>query len=149
MTAHGETGGVHLTKSDLTSVALAPLTRSLVLKGMQAEVVANTKEKGWYDTDRSFGDDIALLHSEVSEMLEAYRDWNVDDATVPECHYKKEHSDDDSHLCKPRGVGSEASDVLIRLFDTCERYGIDLAAEYERKTAYNRTRPYRHGGRAL
>jgi NTP pyrophosphatase (non-canonical NTP hydrolase) len=29
----------------------------------------------------------------------------------------------------------------------CERYGIDLRAEYERKMRYNRTRPYRHGGR--
>jgi NTP pyrophosphatase (non-canonical NTP hydrolase) len=26
-------------------------------------------------------------------------------------------------------------------------YGVDLTAEYERKMAYNRTRPYRHGGR--
>jgi hypothetical protein len=28
-------------------------------------------------------------------------------------------------------------------------YGIDLEAEYVRKMAYNRTRPYQHGGRTL
>jgi NTP pyrophosphatase (non-canonical NTP hydrolase) len=37
--------------------------------------------------------------------------------------------------------------LLVFLELLCDRYGIDLAAEYERKMAYNRTRPYRHGGR--
>src|SRR5262249_40737012 len=40
-------------------------------------------------------------------------------------------------------------DVLIRLLDVCDIYGIDLATEYERKMAFNRTRPYQHGGRTL
>lgn len=125
------------------------LLRRAALLGMQEEVVRNTKEKGWYDTDRSFGDDIALLHSEVSEALEAYRDHGTESM--------QEHYDvrciDDKRDCvctpKPLGVGSEFADVLIRLLDSCARYGIDLAAEYEAKTAFNRTRPYRHGGRAL
>lgn len=29
---------------------------------------------GWFSEHRTFGDEIALLHSEASEMLEAYRD---------------------------------------------------------------------------
>jgi NTP pyrophosphatase (non-canonical NTP hydrolase) len=37
--------------------------------------------------------------------------------------------------------------LLVFLELLCERYGIDLEDEYERKMAYNRTRPYRHGGR--
>ena len=35
---------------------------------------------GWWDTDRSFGDIIALCHSELSEALEAYR--NHEDVMV-------------------------------------------------------------------
>jgi NTP pyrophosphatase (non-canonical NTP hydrolase) len=37
--------------------------------------------------------------------------------------------------------------ILTFLLQLCERCGIDLMAEYERKMAYNRTRAYRHGGR--
>jgi NTP pyrophosphatase (non-canonical NTP hydrolase) len=98
--------------------------------------------KGWEpDKARTFGDDIALLHSEVSEALEAYRMWKLDDATQPD--------ELDSRMPKPEGVGSELADVLVRLLHTCARYGIDLHAEYERKMAYNETRAYRHGGKAL
>jgi hypothetical protein len=31
------------------------------------------QQNGWYDDARTVGDDVALLHSEVSEMFEAYR----------------------------------------------------------------------------
>jgi NTP pyrophosphatase (non-canonical NTP hydrolase) len=39
--------------------------------------------------------------------------------------------------------------VLSFLLQLCEHYGIDLMAEYTRKVAFNRTRPYRHGDRKL
>jgi hypothetical protein len=39
--------------------------------------------------------------------------------------------------------------ALRALVTVARRYGIDLDSEYTRKIAYNRTRPYRHGGRTL
>lgn len=111
------------------------------LKEMQAEVVAVVKEKGWYEDNRTFGESMALLHSEVSEALEAYREWGLTDETG--------FAEDPEFPPKPEGVGSEFADVLIRLLDDCERYGVDLEAEYNRKLAFNRTRPYRHGGKAI
>lgn len=121
--------------------------RESALTGMMHEVTQNNEEKGWYESDRTFGDDVALLHSEVSEMLEAYRDYGFADMTSASCGPC--HGDGRPHVCKPVGVGSEAADVLIRLLDTCGRRGIDLANEYEKKMAYNKTRPYRHGGKTL
>lgn len=51
---------------------------------------------------------------------------------------------------RPSGlVVCEAMTVLRSLAGVCERYGINLAAEYEREMAYNWTRPYQHGGRTL
>lgn len=50
------------------------------------------------------------------------------------------------------GAWSAASMVatfLSQLVAVCEKYGIHLDAEYERKMAYNWTRPYQHGGRTL
>jgi NTP pyrophosphatase (non-canonical NTP hydrolase) len=39
--------------------------------------------------------------------------------------------------------------VLRTLVTIARTYGIDLESEYVRKMAYNRTRPYQHGGRTL
>lgn len=112
---------------------------------MQSEIHVVNVTNGWYDGEpRPFGDDISLLHTEVSEMYEAYRQWGMDDATPT---FPTHHTGDIPFHPKPEGVGSEAADVLIRLLDTCDRHGIDLQAEYERKLAHNRTRGYRHGGK--
>jgi len=108
------------------------------LREMQAEILAVNIEKGWRGPDVnevSFGEAMALLHSEVSEALEAYRTHGTADFTRADG--------------KPEGVGSEFADVLIRLLDDCDMFDIDLEAEYERKIAFNRTRPFRHGGKAL
>jgi hypothetical protein len=43
--------------------------------------------------------------------------------------------------------GDAFAGVLSFLRQLCKLYGVDLDAEYERKLAYNRARPYRHGGR--
>ncbi|WNT45310.1 MazG-like nucleotide pyrophosphohydrolase [Microbacterium phage BabyDotz] len=100
------------------------------------------QNNGWFEDDRTVGDDIALLHSEASEMLEAYRDGGLGDQTVV-------HSTQVGTFPKPEGFGAEAADVLIRLLDTCRRRGVDLAYEFERKLRYNGTRGHRHGGKVL
>lgn len=128
--------------------AVKQAIRESALTGMMQEVYENTVAKGWYDKERSFGDMVALLHSEVSEALEAFRDRGLEAA---EEHYDVRCAMGNDCRCtpKPIGVGSELADVFIRLLDTCHRYGIDLANEYEKKMTYNRTRPYRHGGKSL
>jgi len=102
---------------------------------MLSEVHANNVAHGWYDRDRPFSEDIALLTTEVAEAYEAYRVRSMDPYTDPNG--------------KPDDVKSELADILIRLLDTCQRYNVDLELEYERKMAYNKTRPYRHGGKLV
>lgn len=117
------------------------------LKTMQKEILEANQANGWFDEERTVGDDIALLHSEVSEMFEAYREQGLEDVTA--IREPGSWEDQTQGPPKPEGFGSECADVLIRLLDTCERRGIDLQAEYERKIAYNRTRGYKHGGKRL
>lgn len=132
------------------------------------EIRENNIRKGFRPAEggpgtNTFGDYIALAHSELSEALEAYRDHRLADATeqLEECWCAMseatmvscpQHGYDapgDDWNPKPEGVGSELADVFIRLVDMADVFGIDLTFEVERKIAYNTTRPYRHGGRTL
>jgi uncharacterized protein YegP (UPF0339 family) len=121
-------------------------------------------DNGWIDkdgirrhkdgTERTFGDEIALLHSEVSEALEEMRDGRMSR------YYVKVDGDETVHIQlaphqpypsgqKPIGVPSEAADILVRLLDFCDKYDIDLYREWLAKVQYNATRGHRHGGKAL
>jgi NTP pyrophosphatase (non-canonical NTP hydrolase) len=100
--------------------------RTKSLAEMTAEIRANNVEKGWRSAEggpgnNTFGDYIALLHSEVSEALEAYRDHRLADATTTTVHARPPHG-----RPKPQGVGSELADVLIRLLDTADVFGIEV-----------------------
>lgn len=103
-----------------------------MLNELAAEVHGIAVEKGWYDTPRSFPELIALMHSELSEALEAWRERDV--AITTEGN-------------KPEGYGVEMADCIIRILDCCDYMGIDIDQAITRKIAYNRTRPYRHGGK--
>lgn len=52
-------------------------------------------------------------------------------------------------VAKPEGFPYEVADLLIRIFDTCEEYGIDIEPFIDRKMAYNETRELRHGGKLM
>jgi NTP pyrophosphatase (non-canonical NTP hydrolase) len=119
--------------------------QALAIQDMTREVREVNTANGWHDHGRTFGDGIALIHSEVSEALEAYRAWGVEDATGPPMN----PGGTNGAPPKPEGVGSEFADILIRLLDECDRQGIDLSAEFTRKLAHNRTRGYHHGGKTL
>ncbi len=40
-------------------------------------------------------------------------------------------------------------DCLIRILDWCGKEGVDVDEILARKHEYNKTRPYRHGGKKL
>jgi NTP pyrophosphatase (non-canonical NTP hydrolase) len=114
-----------------------------MIEHWQEQIRHLNTQKGWRNPDgthkNSFGELVALLHEEVSEILSAYRSNGTRDMTEVRSDI----------LPKPEGVGSECADVFIRLLDLCDVAGIDLVGELERKMQYNWTRPYRHGGKAL
>ena len=83
----------------------------------------NARNKGFGDESRNFGEILALIHSEVSEALEAYRNGN--DAEI----------------------GEELADIVIRTFDLAMGWGIDIEDEMLKKMVYNTTRPRMHGKR--
>lgn len=108
------------------------------------EAHKNAVSKGWWEEDRSFGEVIALIHSEASEALEEYRNGNE-----PNYSYYNVNVAGDNYDPKPEGIPSELADIVIRVADACGRYGIDLEKAIEEKMAYNATRPHKHGGKVI
>lgn len=140
------------------------------MRDLQAYIHDWAKRLGWWDQDiekdRPIGSMIALMHSELSEALEEVRNGHDPNATrfehrgVP-CAYEEGEwraygetsGGAPAHVVvenpKPEGFGIELADCVIRILDTCERYGIDLQACIETKMAYNETRAWRHGGKLI
>lgn len=105
---------------------------------MMAEAHKTAIEHGWWEGRKDFGTLIALCHCELSEAMEEYRK-GLDFTEV----YMERGTGE------PKGIPYELADVVIRIFDLCEYYEIDLEEAVKEKMLYNRERPYRHGGKRL
>lgn len=97
------------------------------LRAAQALSHKTATDAGWYtdmatgkQIDRNFGEVVALMHSELSEALEADRKGLMDD--------KLPHRD---------GREVEFADCIIRILDTCAALGLDVAGAVIEKNRYN------------
>ena len=114
-----------------------------------SEIHELAKEKGWwpqYEMRKSpkrtaaievtIPEKLMLIVSEASEALEDYREGKL-------LQLAFEVSG------KPIGFASELADVVIRCFDLAGALGIDLQDAIVQKHKFNKTRPYRHGGKKV
>lgn len=179
----GAPNGGQVDPGQPTLDSLIPLWAA-TLNRLGGEIHKTALAKGWWGdlgpegmkemgNGRSFGEVLALIHSEVSETLEAYRDG----LGVTEHHYAVENLPLPSRIengvmqirmadgdwltltpqvardlgipLKPFGVPTEFADILIRVLDACLAFGIDIDRAVNEKMEFNVTRPNRHGGKLL
>ena len=88
---------------------------------LQQELHELAVSKGFWKVSTNIGEKIALIHSELSEALEAYRKGDED-------NFKE-----------------ELADTMIRLFDLAGHMKFSLYDEIQKKNSFNKTRPYLHG----
>lgn len=101
------------------------------IRAKQLEVYQMAVMKGWWDKPREDGTLIALMHSELSEALEAARHGNKSSEHIP----------------KFSGVEEEMADVVIRIMDFCQARGYRLGEAIEAKVEFNSGRSKMHGGK--
>jgi len=118
-------------------------------------------EKGWWEDPRSFGEIIALCHSELSEALEEYRAgrpivWQPCTSADGKPCMRDGCGDWEEGVCwlnalgdKPEGIATEMADCIIRILDWCGKENIDIESILRMKHEYNKTRPYKHGGKVM
>ena len=87
------------------------------------------RDHGWHDEERSDGEILALIHSEVSEALQALREGNPPDKYCPEFS----------------SLEVELADVIIRIMDYAGSRDLDIAGAILAKMEFNKNRPYKHG----
>lgn len=106
---------------------------------LSKQVYQANVEKGFWEDGRSFAECIALIHSEVSEALEADRSGKT--FSVP----FKEFDVDWFKANVKDTREDELADAVIRILDLAGHLNIDLGKHIEMKLAYNSTRPRKHG----
>ena len=143
-----------------------------MLNKLAQEVHKVAKEHGWWDNPPTFGEIIALVHSELSEALEEYRNDKGNLYHICQGHFEtrgeccglpedygepcQNSEDNENGTClrgcifaKPEGVAIELADAIIRILDYCGRENIDIDRAVREKCEYNKGRDCRHGGKKL
>lgn len=103
------------------------------LERLQLECHRRARDAGWWDEyqvmrngyrKHFIAGKIALVHSEISESLEAFRKNQMDD-----------------HLRGRPGVEVEFADAIIRILDLAGALNLDVAGAVIEKLEYNSRRP--------
>jgi NTP pyrophosphatase (non-canonical NTP hydrolase) len=121
----------------------------MTINELVADAHGRAIRKGWWDAYLKSGsvdmvavrvtipEKLCLIHSEVSEALDEYRNGHCPTETSL------------TASGKPEGLPSELADIIIRVADLCGALGIDLGEIIELKSRYNETRGYRHGSKLI
>lgn len=116
---------------------------------LQKEIHENAKSKGFHEGEKNIGEMLCLIHSEVSEALESDRvgkwkegriNMDVVNGWAEDGNFKEYFIENVKDTFE-----DELADVVIRVMDLAESYGIKLYDHIIAKMRYNSLREAKHG----
>ena len=127
-----------------------------MINKLAQEIHENAKSKGFYEGKKNIGELLCLIHSEVSEALEADR---IDkycetheimlaglaDKNYGATFYNDQTAKQHFETYVKNTFEDELADVVIRVLDLCAFKGIDIESHVKAKIRYNASRPHKHG----
>jgi NTP pyrophosphatase (non-canonical NTP hydrolase) len=131
-----------------------------MINELAKEVHENAVSHGFFDDNKNIGEMLCLIHSEVSEALDADRSDKYYSNCVSDQKWFIQGMADknfgatfcDDSFFKDQFENrvkdtfeDELADVLIRVMDLAAYKDIDLESHVKAKMRYNAMRPHRHG----
>ena len=126
------------------------------------EVHENAVAHGWWEKPPTLPEALCLIHAELSEALEEYREGNpliygTCALAAEDCQFsgvcdrvgRPGEGEGIDGPCKPEGIAVELADVILRTLDLMAALGVDVDAVVMAKHKYNLGREYRHGGKTV
>lgn len=124
------------------------------LNEISKEVYEANKLKGFDVKNENLGQTLCLIHSEISEALEALRkNKHADLNAYSECEHADDINEDDKEIFMLGAFHhnikdtfeDEIADTFIRLMDLVGAFEIDIDKHIELKRQFNSRRQYKHG----
>lgn len=116
------------------------------LNELAQHVHRNAKDKGFFEKEKNIGEMLCLIHSEVSEALEADRkDRYLPVQPLGVLGWVSDKDFKESFMMHVKGTfEEEMADIIIRVLDMCAFKNIDIDTMVEIKMRYNSLREKYH-----
>lgn len=118
-----------------------------MINDLAKQIHQNARDKGFFDEEKNIGEMLCLIHSEVSEALEADRKNKYLKSSIEAVNgYVSDEDFRRSFATHVKGTfEEEMADIIIRVLDMCAFKGIDIEQHIKAKMRYNALREHRHG----
>lgn len=118
-----------------------------MINELSKEIHQNAKNKGFFDNERNIGEMLCLIHSEVSEALEADRKskYTTGNIEMINSFVVDQMFVTDFKIVVKDTFEDELADIMIRVMDLAAFKGINLEQHILAKMRFNSMRGHKHG----